>query len=36
MKQIIAHIEKHVSENRLDYNHGFSLFVDYLIDMFDY
>lgn len=36
MKQIVSYIEKYVSEKKLDYNHGLSLFVDYLIDMFDY
>lgn len=36
MKQLVKYIEKYVSEKMLDYNHGLSLFVDYLIDMFDY
>lgn len=36
MKQLVRQIEKYVGENMLDYNHGLTLFLDYLIDMFDY
>lgn len=36
MKTLVSYIEKYVSINKIDHNHGLSMFLDYLIDMFDY